>query len=104
MESKEKLSLSPPALSSSTDLTGLPQKEQVEKLHVIYHEQEEVLSDIRDELRKCVPVSECKHIEMCISDVEVVNLLFFSFQVDNRNVNQTNCRLLFKRRIALEQH
>ena len=65
-------------LSSHTNLANLPQKEQVEKLHVLYHEQEEVLCDLKDELRrKYVPASECKHIEMCISDVEVAKLLIY---------------------------
>ena len=60
------------SLSSQTDLTKLPQKEQIEKLHVIYDEQEEFLSDIKDDLkRNYVASAECKHVEMCINDVEV---------------------------------
>ena len=60
------------SLSSQTDITKLPQKEQVEKLHVIYDEQEEFLSDIKDDLkRNYVASTECKHVEMCINDVEV---------------------------------
>ncbi|KAI6655046.1 hypothetical protein LOD99_2335 [Oopsacas minuta] len=72
-ESKEDQMLILPILSSHTSLINLPQKEQVEKLHIIYHEQDEVLSDVKDELkRKYVPAAECKYVEMCINDVEVI--------------------------------
>ena len=86
MESKEELPATHLShnLSSHVSLTNLPQNEQVEKLHVIYHEQEETLSDIRDELRrKYVPASECKHVEMCINDVEVLNCCLMHFNINN---------------------